>query len=184
MRLEQCFCQFAIVALVAFASPATAVARISFPPPAVLAQPEAQHDKYPTVLMEPAALAEDQQRGVIYLDASGREERRVTIRDGVVYDHHGAVLPDSKNDHNDEINYVMDAAGNFYMFDEYTTPAIRHSSIFAGGPVAGAGNLRIVNGRIVYIDYHSGHYPAGRVFANVLAELAAHGVYVAALTRQ
>jgi hypothetical protein len=75
----------------------------------------------------------------------------------------------------------MDAAGNLYLFDEFTNPKIRHSSIFAGGPVAGGGNLVLKEGRIVYIDSSSGHYPTKKLFDNVLKELAACGVETAGI---
>ena len=99
-----------------------------------------------------------------------------------MYDHAGALVRATKSKHHDLNNYVMDSAGNFYLFDEFTTPSIRHSSILAGGPVAGAGNIRIADGRIVYIDSDSGHYPSTRVFPNVLTELRARGVNVDAVT--
>jgi hypothetical protein len=113
---------------------------------------------------------------VIYLDAKQREERRVLIQNGLVYDHTGRPFPNTRSKHHNQNNYVMDAAGNFYLFDEFTTPEIRHSSIFAGGPVAGAGNIKIEDGRIVYIDSDSGHYPNDGTYENVLKELASHGV--------
>ena len=153
---------------------------------AVIAPPaSARAEKYPTIEINPAAVHEDQVHGVLYLDEEQRQLRRVRIEGGVVYDHDGSIYPDTRNAHDDQFNYVMDAAGQFYLFDEYTTPSVRHSSIFAGGPVAGAGNIKIRGGRIVYIDAHSGHYPqSGTVFPNVLAELAARGVDVSSLLRR
>lgn len=142
----------------------------------------AQAGTYPTVAIRSGKVSEDKAAGVIYFDASQRDARRVTIRDGLVYDTTGTLIRDTESKHRNQNNYVMDAAGNFYLFDEYSNPKIRHSSILAGAPVAGAGNIQIENGRIVYIDSNSGHYPSARVFSNVLAELAAHGVDVDALT--
>src|SRR4030095_14811079 len=99
-------------------------------------------------------------------------------------DHAGNPLPNTKSKHHNQNNYVMDAAGNFYLFDEFTTPSIRHSSIFAGGPVAGAGNIQIMGGRIVYIDSDSGHYPSTKVFANVLTELRVRGVDTGSIAKK
>jgi hypothetical protein len=135
-----------------------------------------QGDKYPTVAMHKSKLREDKAAGVIYLDTKQREERRVLIQNGLVYDYAGKPVLNSRSKHRNQINYVMDAAGNFYLFDEFTHPEIRHSSIFAGDPVAGAGNIKIEDGRIVYVDSDSGHYATEGVYENVLKELASHGV--------
>ncbi len=132
-----------------------------------------QGGKYPTVEMHRSKLHQDKSQGVIYLDARQREERRVVIREGLVYDHAGNTLLTTRSKHKNQNNYVMDAAGNFYLFDEFTHPETRHSSIFAGGPVAGAGNITIQAGRITDIDSDSGHYPSSGVFENVQKELAA-----------
>src|SRR5262249_18721496 len=127
-----------------------------------------QGEKYPTVAMHKSKFREDKSQGVIYLDTRQREERRVLIQNGLVTDHTGKQLLNTKSKHHNQINYVMDAAGNFYLFDEFTNPEIRHSSIFAGAPVAGAGNIKIEDGRIVYIDSDSGHYPSEGIYENVL----------------
>ena len=135
-----------------------------------------QGDKYPTVAMHKSKLRADKAEGVIYLDTKQREERRLVIQNGLVYDHVGRPILNTKSKHKNQNNYVMDAAGNFYLFDEFTHPEIRHSSIFAGGPVAGAGNITIQEGRITYIDADSGHYPSAGVFENVQKELAARSM--------
>lgn len=137
-----------------------------------------QADKYPTVAMRGGKLSQDKSSGVVYFDAKQREERRITFQNGLVYDHAGNPILNSKSKHQNHWNYVMDGAGNFYLFDEFTHPEIRHSSIFAGGPVAGGGNIQIVNGRVVYIDADSGHYSTKGVLGNVHKELAAQGVTI------
>jgi len=135
--------------------------------------------RYPSVDIHKRKLGWDKSHHVEYFDPRQREARRVVIHDGKVYKPDGTIYPDTKSSHKNQGNYVMDPAGNFYLFDEWTTPTVRHSSIFAGGPVAGAGNIQIAGGRIVYIDGESGHYPTGREhFANVMKELAADGVDV------
>ncbi len=146
--------------------------------PALKEAGKQQGDKYPTVVMHKSKLHQDKKEGVIYLDTQLREERRLVIQNGLVYDHTGKPVLNTRSKHHNQNNYVMDAAGNFYLFDEFTHPEIRHSSIFAGGPVAGAGNIKIEEGRIVYIDADSGHYPTEGVHENVLKELASHGVNV------
>jgi hypothetical protein len=113
---------------------------------------------------------------VVYWDDIEREKHRVIIYQGLVYDSNGDILPDTKSNHEDHNNYVMDAAGNFYLFDEYTHPETRHSSVFAGNPVAGAGDWIIKDGRITYINNDSGHYKPGALFINVIQELNRSGV--------
>lgn len=137
-----------------------------------------QGDKYPTVAMHKSKLHQDKSQGVIYLEARQREERRIVIRGGLLYDHTGKQLLTTRSKHRNQNNYVMDAAGNFYLFDEFTHPEIRHSSIFAGGPVAGAGNIAIEEGQLTYLDSDSGHYPSTEVFENVQKEFAAQGVEI------
>jgi hypothetical protein len=147
--------------------------------PAITAIGRKAVDKYPTVEMHKSKRGDDESAGVVYLNAEQREQRRIVVRDGLVYDHTGRPISETTGKHGGKNNYVMDAAGNFYLFDEFTTKTIRHSSIFAGGPVAGAGNIQIRGGHIVYIDTDSGHYPSKKVFENELKELASCGVYTA-----
>lgn len=108
-----------------------------------------------------------------------REAKRLVIKNGIVFDRTGSIVEETKNDavgHKDKINYVMDPHGNFYLFDEYKFPEIRHSSIFAGKPVAGAGEISIKGGHIVYIDSDSGHYSSSRLMPYVQQELQNDGV--------
>jgi hypothetical protein len=75
--------------------------------------------------------------------------------------------------------YVMDAEGNFYVHPGHVKGELHHSSFFAGGPVAGAGELTVVNGVLRYIDRSSGHYqPESLHFQQVVEELSVKGVDV------
>ena len=135
--------------------------------------------RYPTVQMNPDQAQRDIDRGVIYFDEAQREQHRIVIINGLAYYASGNPVPDSiepKNKHGNMINYVMDAAGNFYLFDEYATPKIRHSSIFAAKPVAGSGEIAIERQVITHIDSNSGHYYTRPVLSNAIAELRRHGV--------
>lgn len=137
-----------------------------------------QTSKYPTVAMHRGKQGQDKSAGVVYLNDQQREMRRIVIKNGLLYDHTGQNLLTTRSKHRNQNNYVMDASGTFYLFDEFTHPEIRHSSIFAGGPVAGAGNIAIENGQVTYLDSDSGHYPSTQVFENVQRELAAQGIQV------
>jgi len=129
------------------------------------------------VPMAPALLIKDQKKGVIYFNDVQREEHRIVIKNGNVLTSKGKKQPDTHSvSANNHENYVMDTKGNFYIFDEHTFPKIRHSSILAGGPVAGAGEIQILDGHITYIDSDSGHYPTAHVFKHVVEELVREGV--------
>jgi hypothetical protein len=134
--------------------------------------------RYPTVEMHRGKLQQDKSSGVVYLDARQREERRLVLQNGLFYDHTGKTLINTRSKHRNQNNYVMDASGSFYLFDEFTHPETRHSSIFAGGPVAGAGNITIQEGHVLYIDSDSGHYDSSSLQGNVLKELASQGVTI------
>ena len=110
-----------------------------------------------------------------YMSDAERERARVVIVNGVLYTSKGEPTPYGTN--GEELNYVMDAAGNFYMFNQTGHPELRHSSFFDGGPVACSGNLVVKAGRIVKIDHNSGHYsPTDVMFQNALKELKKDGV--------
>ncbi len=108
-----------------------------------------------------------------YLSAEERENYRVILKDGRYFKTDG-VPADFPSDH--VMNYVMDQAGNFYIFDQKVANYIRHSSIFSGGPIGGAGEMRIVNGTLISINANSGHYPGSlTVIDQILKELQASG---------
>lgn len=72
--------------------------------------------------------------------------------------------------------YVMDPAGNFYVAP-MIAGRFHHSSFLAGEPVAGAGEMTIVNGTLIRISNSSGHYrPDLRNMLQVLQELVNNNV--------
>ena len=54
--------------------------------------------------------------------------------------------------------YVMTGQGLIYTFNDHQTGRIHHSSLTSGGPVSAAGKISVLDGRITYVDRHSGHY--------------------------
>lgn len=73
--------------------------------------------------------------------------------------------------------YVMDEFGKIYAGLPRNGGKFHHSSFFAGGDVAAAGEIRIKNGVIQKIDRNSGHYkPSPSEFNQVLLELKNRGV--------
>lgn len=115
---------------------------------------------------------------VHYMDESERLEYRLAVgSDGRFYDAGGQ----RALDHGDRIEtvlgfdtgtstwtkdgrgraiYVMDGHGDMYaaVADSPETKNLRHSSFLSGGPVAGAGEIEVVNGDLMFISRSSGHY--------------------------
>lgn len=107
-------------------------------------------------------------------DMADREAYRVVFVDGTA---RRAQSPEQILTEKGKMNYVLDANGNFYIFNEKVIKEVRHSSFFAGGKVASAGDLKIQNGRIKSIDSDSGHYEMNdEIFQNVLDFLKKQGV--------
>lgn len=134
--------------------------------------------KYTVFPMKSSYAERDKQRGVVHMTAEERETHRAVIVNGIIYDNKGGVFPDSRLA-GGTLQYVMDKAGNLYVFDDM--PQTRHSSIFAGEPVAAAGDIHTENGFVTYIDANSGHYfvftSYGRdALDQVIRELIARGV--------
>lgn len=65
--------------------------------------------------------------------------------------------------------YVMSVEGNIHVHS-HAVGNYHHSSLLGGAPVAGAGEIRVSNGRVEWLSNKSGHYQAGR--NNLLQVLA------------
>ena len=131
--------------------------------------------------MKPIWKKTSQRRGLFHRQM----ETRALIINGLVYTNKGEAYPDSSLA-GGTYQYVMDQAGNVYIFDDI--PTIRHSSIFAGQPVAAAGDIHIESGFITYIDVNSGHYfvlsaNSGRAKENITRELTARYVELKTLNK-
>lgn len=139
--------------------------------------------RYQTTTMNPRFLGETQDNYprrkpgkpvVHYMTLQERESHRVVIYRGVVLTPQGQ--PVSGPDH--LFNFVMDAAGNFYFFDQEGHEEIRHSSVLGAAPVAGAGEIWVnKQGLITKINSQSGHYGGTvAIFDQTLQELTRNGV--------
>lgn len=72
--------------------------------------------------------------------------------------------------------YVMDPNGTFYAAPQIGG-RFQHSSFLAGGPIAGAGEMTVSDGKLKRISNSSGHYmPDILNMVQVLQELASRGV--------
>ncbi|MBB5165774.1 PE domain-containing protein [Mycobacterium sp. AZCC_0083] len=73
--------------------------------------------------------------------------------------------------------FIMDPHGNIYASLEQERGRLHHSTLSSGNPVTGAGELSVVNGRLVEVTGNSGHYMPGRTNTqNILDELARQGI--------
>jgi hypothetical protein len=54
--------------------------------------------------------------------------------------------------------FVMDGNGNLYASMDQEVGRIHHTSLLAGQPVVGAGELEVRDGRVVAMTDASGHY--------------------------
>jgi hypothetical protein len=88
------------------------------------------------------------------------EKGKVYGSTGRVYDTHapGGV----KAPGHEKAIYVMDASGDFYASTYEEVGRFHHSSLFGGEPVAAAGEIEIVDGKVVSINNKSGHYVPGK----------------------
>ncbi len=122
--------------------------------------------------ISPAQIESDAKGRIPYFTASERQQYRLEIRDGHVFQQGQPFVPDPKNNSKlrcrvadpnwGQAKYVMDRAGQFYAFhppyysDWPGKPY--HSSLLAGGPVAAAGLMHLEVNALRAIDNSSGHY--------------------------
>lgn len=121
---------------------------------------------------------------VRYLDETERKAYLVTIRDGKFYDADGNLLDTTGSVllHEEEPDlaiWVMDGHGNIYVS---TTPEINvfnHASFLAGGEVAAAGDIKVVNGELRYLTNGSGHYkPRWNFLKQAMDHMRSQGVQI------
>ncbi len=75
--------------------------------------------------------------------------------------------------------YVMSATGNLHVHS-HSVGHFHHSSLLAGAPVAGAGEIEVQRGLITWLSNKSGHYRPGRDhLLQVLGMLQSKGVDLA-----
>lgn len=124
--------------------------------------PLAPKRDFKTKGMEANMVEFDKKLDVTYLSPAERQKFLVTVKDGKVYDSSGKLLDTThvRGSHGTtgRAIYVMDKEGNIYIHTEPSFSTIHHSSLTAGGEVSAAGEIRIENGKLTYIDRNSGHY--------------------------
>jgi hypothetical protein len=121
--------------------------------------------------------------GVTYLDDAARQDFRITIHDGYVYDAHGDLFDTSNGvsafgpGNGGRAIFVMDENGNLFASTYQRAGDFHHSSFFAGGDVAAAGELVVKDGKIEIVTDRSGHYlPSRSRTQQMLHQLASQGI--------
>jgi hypothetical protein len=73
--------------------------------------------------------------------------------------------------------FVMDEHGNLFATPHQEVGVTHHSSLLAGGPVVGAGEIEVRNGVLVSMTDQSGHYrPTAEMNDRVLDSLHGQGL--------
>jgi hypothetical protein len=126
--------------------------------------------------------------GVKYLTPDEAEGFRIFVRDGKIYSARDGVLFDTSAatslhpGGSGRAIFVMDNQGNLYASIDHSRGAFHHSSFLAGGPVAGAGEIVVENGKVILITDRSGHYqPPPQYLQQVLDQLRSQGVDVSSI---
>jgi hypothetical protein len=100
--------------------------------------------------------------GVKYLTDEERGAYQLFVKDGKLYDANGNLFDTSGamtvHSGQGRAIFVMAENGDLYASNYQEIGAFHHSSLLAGDPVAGAGELQVSNGEIQIISDKSGHY--------------------------
>eukprot|EP01043_Picozoa_sp_COSAG02_P003796 COSAG02_NODE_95_length_37416_cov_60.512742_27_plen_521_part_00 len=99
---------------------------------------------------------------VTYLDTDEkRAEFRVQIVNGVMLTSDGAVLDTGKSAEGNEWIFVVSAQDEIMYVHRKETkgiPRFHHTSFLGAEPVKVAGQLEVINGQVISVNLHSGHY--------------------------
>lgn len=119
---------------------------------------------------------------ITYLTPEARDRHVLRVDDGKLVDANGEVLdPQLGGDGHDKRSgfaiFVMAGDGTIYVSFDHDQGKFHHSSLVAGAPVAGAGDMTVIDGDLLEISNSSGHYrPPSKSLAHVVARLTEMGV--------
>lgn len=121
---------------------------------------------------------------VEYLDETERERYRIVpvrgrlyTTEGIPFDTGAATSRWANADA--RAIFVMDEHGNLYASNTYRVGRFHHSSFLAGAPVAAAGEVTVLQGRLTFLSNRSGHYqPSPDTLKVVLRVLGESGIDV------
>ena len=101
---------------------------------------------------------------VPYLNEAERRRLQVFVVDGLLVDHEGLPLDAHRASmvgaelFSLQAIYVMDQCGRIFMTYHHEVGLFHHSSFLSGAPISAAGEMLVVDGRLLEIDAASGHY--------------------------
>ena len=113
------------------------------------------------ITMRPHLKGFDEHNQVRYIDGQELAKLRIEVKDGLLFQN--GVPFDTRGTSTrfrsgeDLAMFVMDLEGNLYASLEGDMK-FQHSSFFAGGPVMGAGEFRVKDGKLIRMTDKSGHY--------------------------
>lgn len=119
---------------------------------------------------------------VHYMTPSELEESRLFARNGLLYGVSDGMPFDTRNaathwSGDGRAMFVMDEHGNIYASLEQDVGRLHHSSFLGGAPVAGAGEIEVIDGVATLITRKSGHYlPTEEQLSQVRDMLSEQGI--------
>jgi len=122
-----------------------------------------------------------------YLGADERARHVLRVEDGKLVDETGRPLDPQLGGEGHERRsgfaiYVMLGDGTIYVSFDHDQGSFHHSSLVAGAPVAGAGDMTVIDGDLLELSNSSGHYrPPSESLERVAARLTELGVDMAAV---
>lgn len=119
------------------------------------------------------------QMGVTYLDSAQREDKKIYINNGIIYNSRGERFHTgnmSTNIAGEGWAIFVMAPNNSLYANDHRVDIFHHSSFLSGAPVQAAGEIAVNNGILVGITCKSGHYrPNAASFVRILFWLKQHG---------
>ncbi|MEE2786849.1 MAG: hypothetical protein VX589_05885 [Myxococcota bacterium] len=119
---------------------------------------------------------------VRYLDSVERRSFRVFVSGGLLVNSKGYPIDgeeaafQGEEDASHKAIFAMDHCGRIYLTHHHYVGEFHHSSFLAGGPVASAGEMVIVDGRLLVLNNSSGHYrPPTQIARQVVQHLRRQG---------
>ncbi|MBV72037.1 MAG: hypothetical protein CMH52_11980 [Myxococcales bacterium] len=113
-------------------------------------------------------------------DPNERAAMKLYVRDGLLTDQNGDSLDpatDKFPDRDGLAIFVMDRQQQIYVSFDHVQNKFHHSSILAGQPVLAAGDMTIVQGKLLELTNSSGHYrPGPKTLELVMMRLKEMGV--------
>ncbi len=119
---------------------------------------------------------------ITYLKAAERARHVLHVRQGKLTDATGKVLDaqlgeDGTDERGGFCIYAMAPDGTIYVSFDHKQGTFHHSSLVAGQPVAGAGDMTVIDGEVLELSNSSGHYrPPPRSLKQVQARLEEMGL--------